>query len=231
MSRSIKFQVQRMFALICVFAVATLSGCDTGNLNVANKKIPIQSEAEIESSAKSETSVTPTSPVLETSPADVSTKLPPADASPSVVCEKFLDLLRSGNRLTAENLLTRSALAVTSRADLSIEPIGGPAAKYSFGEPAYATNKQKLAQVKCTITDEIDGEAYETNLTWLARKQKEGWRISGMIVQFEEGGPADLLSFESYGDVLKIKSSLSDAETEVGANAKVAQEQTHTSQK
>lgn len=185
----------------------SLTGCGNGNvgLDLAGKEIPATAVAETNREA---TSVSPSGENTESSPAEIASKLPAADALPDEVCERFLDLLQSGNRLSAENLLTRTALAITGKADLKLEPLGGPMAKYKLAKPMYATTKQKLAQVECTVIDELDGKAFETSLTWMLSKQNEGWRISGMIVQFEEDQPLDLLSFENFDDVRKIKNTI-----------------------
>lgn len=199
----------RCFDFCCfVTVVVVIAGCGgeqseekTGDKQVSALQTDLNQETK---------SISASQPSTESSPANVASSLPPADASPTTVCQKFVEFLQSGDRLSAENLLTRSALAVTSRADLELEPLGGPQAQYETGEPMYATTKQKLAQVRCTVIDRIDGQSVESVLTWMVRKQKEGWRISGITIPLEDGQPEDLLSFESYADVLKIKSALAD---------------------
>ena len=91
-----------------------------------------------------------------TSPAADSNKVA-VDATAKDVCEQFMQNLQSGNRIAAENLLTRVALMNTSKEGLVLEPMGGPNSKCNFGEVRYATNKQKLAQVDCTVVDSVDG--------------------------------------------------------------------------
>lgn len=183
----------------------SIAGCGSQEKGLAGKENPASKTAK---GGLEATSVTPSNQNTESSPAVAASKLPPADALPNEVCRRFLELLQAGNRLSAENLLTRSALTVTGRAELKLEPLGGPTAKYELAEPMYATNKEELAQVDCKIVESIDGKDAESSLTWIVRKRNEGWRISGMMVQFDDGLPPDLLSFESYEDVLKIKSTI-----------------------
>jgi len=191
---------------LACFVLAGLSGCGGDKKegeaarNASDQK---QQRADTET-----TSVAASKPTIETSPADPKSDLPPQNAPPDVVCQTFLALLQSNKRMAAENLLTRTALAVTGRADLQLEPLGSHLAKYELAEPLYATNKLELAQVACKVIDVIDGERTESELTWLVRRQNEGWRISGIMLQLEADKPQDLLSFENYNDVLKIKSSL-----------------------
>lgn len=209
--------------LALVTILFSIAGCGqreaelVGEKAAATKTVPGEPEA---------TSVTPTTQSTESSPAVSESKLPPADATPTEVCRRFLELLQSGNRLSAENLLTRTALAMTGRAELKLEQLGGPTAKYELAEPMYATNKEELAQVACRIVESADGTISESSLTWIVRKRSEGWRISGVVVQFEEGWSPDLLSFENYEDVLRIKSAINGDDAAVrqadasGANLK-----------
>ena len=139
-----------------------------------------------------------------TSPAEASKEVD-TDSTPDGVCRKFMKLLQSGNRISAENLLTRTALTVTTGAGLQLEPMGGPNSIFKVNDVLYATNKKKLAQVECTILDKDDGESYEMDMAWLVRKHTSGWRISGVMLELETGKTKDLLSFENVRDVNKIK--------------------------
>ena len=140
------------------------------------------------------------------SPAKADSKEITSDSTPSEVCQRFLDLLQSGNRIAAENLLTRTALTATTRAGLKLEPMGGPASTYRTGEVRYATNKQKLAHVDTYVMDKIDGKPYEMEVTWQLHKHLDGWRISGLMLELEPGQTKDLLSLENQFDVAKLQS-------------------------
>lgn len=140
-----------------------------------------------------------------TSPASGGTNRLNADASPRQVCQQFMQLLQSGNRIAAENFLTLTASTVTTKAGLVLEPMGGPSAVYKITEVRYATNKNILAQVECIISDEENGEVFEMPITWLVRKQRIGWRISGVLLELETGQALDLLSFENIHDVTRMK--------------------------
>lgn len=196
-----------LFAALCFASTLTLSlGCGgSGDADKSETTKPTES-AESKSEADSKTnSVAAAKATDATSPAAGASNLPSPDATAQEVCQRFMNLMRTGNRIAAENLLTKSALNVTTRAGLQLEPMGGPTAEYNVGEVRYATTKQKLAQVDCTIVDNVDGEKYEMNVTWLVRKQKLGWRISGVMLELESGQVPDLLSFENIHDVTKIK--------------------------
>jgi hypothetical protein len=152
------------------------------------------------------TSVAISRPEAGVSPAVNSTDLPVPEASPAEVCRVFMELLKTGNRVSAENLLTRAALTATTKAGLQLEPIGGATARYEMGMIRYATIQNELAQVDCTVIDQIDGAEVKSEVTWLVRKQNLGWRVAGLLVDVDNSSSKDLLSFESLHDVAKIKS-------------------------
>ena len=139
------------------------------------------------------------------SPATASSQAVDANLAPDEVCQRFLQLLQSGNRIGAENLLTRTALMTTSQAGLKLEPMGGPTSTYRIGEVRYATNQKKLAHVDTYVVDQVDGEPYEMEVTWQLHKHGEGWRISGVMLELEQGKTKDLLSLENKYDVAKLQ--------------------------
>ncbi|MEM7457571.1 MAG: hypothetical protein AAF456_24775, partial [Planctomycetota bacterium] len=176
------------------------------------------------------TSVAPSDQTVETSPAAAST-LPPPDADPGQVCEKFLKLLKANDRMTAEQLLTHSALSVTREAELQLEPPGGPGAEFEIGAIRYATTRQKIAQVDCVVKETIDGEDLETTITWMVRSMDEGWRISGIVLTSEDESLQDLLSFENAQDVARINSMLVGDEASAVEHQADAVQETTTSLK
>lgn len=131
------------------------------------------------------------------------------DLGPAEACERFMSLLQSGQRIGAENMLTRVALTITKKADLNLEPIGGEDATFKIGDVRSATIKNKLAYVDCVVSSKIDGLTEELKLTWLVRKQGTGWRISGVMLPAENEASPDLLSFENIVDVTRMRNWVS----------------------
>lgn len=222
-------QIKNKFSFIAYALVLTLScsliGCGGDGADKANDK---NSETKSEESASLSPTKDATTSVAATdgdgaiSPADTRVKLPASDAGPDVICQEFMTLLKNGNRLTAEKLLTRAAFTVTSHVDWQLPPIGSVAAQYEVGDIRFATNREKLAHVDCKVIDKIDGKTDVNQVTWMVRKKKEGWRISGMLVETAEGESKDLISFENPADVAMIKQSLQEEEESTeseGANA------------
>lgn len=134
------------------------------------------------------------------SPATNAVKLPEVDASPERVCEIFMQYLNRGDRVKAERLLSSTALSTTAKAGLYLQPIGGKNAKVKIERAVYATDKQRLAQVQCVITEVDQGKEVSDELTWLVRKSKSGWRILGFMLR-DDNGVEDFLSFENVRDV------------------------------
>ncbi len=195
-------------AVALLFSAGLLVSAGCGGSSVAEKAEPTSTSTDNSTpvtASNATNSVPTTKSNNSTSPASMDNSSDP-DATPAQVCQRFMRLMRSGNRIAAENLLTRTALSVTTQAGLQLEPMGGPTAVYKVGEVKYATTKQRLAQVECSIVDNVEGEEYEMNVTWLVRKQSLGWRISGVMLELESGQVPDLLSFENVQDVNRIKS-------------------------
>ncbi len=137
-----------------------------------------------------------------------------ADLQPQEVCAKFLTLLTSGDISDAERLLSKRSASVTRQARLTLSAPASASSRFKFDTPQYANNKQQLAMVVCRISDgDETGSAVEpegdAEISWMLRKETEGWRITGLVL-LDEGLPSDLLSFENPADVEKIRDLLGD---------------------
>jgi len=196
-------QAVHALCLISFSFIIAFSGCDRTYVADSKSSKDVQEMTGDEDDSSTETASVSPDLANRKSPADVSEES--LDATPQDVCQNFMNYLRDGKRIDAENLLTRTALTVTTKAGLQLEPMGGPTANYNVNDVRFATTKAKLAQVECSIVETIDGETYEMEVTWLARKQSNGWRISGVMLELQEGSVKDLLSFENMQDVTKIK--------------------------
>lgn len=208
----------RTWAWLPLVAALMLSGCQrgTGEGDVSQAD-PAESSPSAADTQETTTVAVTTGDVAK-SPAST-VQLPPRETAPETICQLFVRYLSVGNRSMAEQMLTPAALATTSRAQLQLEPVGGKNAKYVMQSPRYATNKKKLCQVDCCIKDQMDDQAVETEITWICRLQKDGWRIAGMMVEVAPEQPKDYLSFENVDDVTRIKSSLIDSASSEIRNA------------
>lgn len=205
MSQSIARGVSYLSLSFFACSLILLSGCQGKNENPESSGADKQAKtaAPISSSTNSVAVAKTTNMASPAAAVDDSID---QDSTPAQVCQRFLNLLQSGNRIGAENLLTRTALTATTKAGLKLEPMGGPTSKYRIGEVRYATNKQKLAHVDTYVVDQVDGEDVEMEVTWQLHKHGLGWRISGVMLELGEGRSKDLLSLENQYDVAKLQS-------------------------
>lgn len=142
----------------------------------------------------------------DSSPANLAPVTLAADATPERVCEQFLKLLGDGELSDAERLLSRRSASVTRSAGLVLSAPSANSAGYEFDPPQYANTKQKLAMVMCRPRS--GSGADETAMSWMLRRETEGWRITGLVLLEENEQPADLLSFENPADVEQIRGLL-----------------------
>lgn len=192
---------------ILLAVLATFTGCHNSPADDVADAAAVDTSAE--SGAREVTTIAASrSDAADGSPADIS--LPDGDAGPDEICRQFVQYLAAGNRTMAEQLLTPAALSVTSAAQLQLEPVAGPSAEYQMGAPRYATSKRKICQVDCRIREELEGQTVESEITWMCRRLKDGWRIAGMMIESAPDQPKDLLSFENEQDVAQIRGSLVD---------------------
>jgi hypothetical protein len=185
-------------------------GCRNASpvVDVANSPNPdssqFSSDVALNNGKTSTTSVLPDNSASEVSPAAID------ESDPRAVCQRFLESLQSGNRIAAENLLTRKALQVTGKAGLVLEPLSGPNSQFDVREPQYATIKNEVAYVDCEITD-LDEKSDSTfTVSWIVKKQNDHWRIAGLLMALEEGTPNKMFSFENPNDVEEIKLRAAD---------------------
>lgn len=131
------------------------------------------------------------------------------DAEPHQVCEALLTLLQEEDFANAQNLFTREAIAMILRFDLPLAFPGESDATFQVSPAKFATVKRDLCQVLCTILEKVDGETVESQLGWMLKRSKSGWRVSGILLPSQDGKPMDFLNFESSEDIGSLKMMLS----------------------
>ena len=196
MASQLRSSVLSTLLAACV-AVLVFSGCDSNP----------GSQGDLESdSVQQQDSKDKKDKLAGTGASSETPKAADFDETPEGVCREFMTLLQAGNRIAAENLLTRASISNITSEGLKLEPIGGPNAKVKMGQVHFATNQKKLAHVECTVSDPGANPQNELKLSWQAKVKKDGrWRISGVILDKEDGSGIDLLSFENPIDVQKIQ--------------------------
>lgn len=140
---------------------------------------------------------------------------------PGEVVQSFLEAVRTGKDVEAEQWLTKIALAETKKADLYVAPPGTETAKFEVGEVELVEGG---AQVFSTWTDVGDAGKLKTDkIVWLLRNETEGWRIAGMATTVFEGEPPLILNFEDPADMLHQQRML---EAEIAKRTQPAATQT-----
>jgi hypothetical protein len=194
------FHSRSPLALLGFLCLLALSGCREqapwANSNPVAEVAPPAPQP-------STSSLSPDQTVNNLSPAMA--ELAVNDMDPEAVCKKFLESLQSGNRIAAENLLTRTALQVTAKAGLVLEPLGGVDSRFEFLQPRFATIKNEIAYVDCVITEVEEGIENSFTVSWVVKKQNNAWKISGLLMELDEDRPMKLVSFENIHDVEDIK--------------------------
>jgi len=129
---------------------------------------------------------------------------PGKEASPHDVVAAFLTALRNGDENVASCLLTSRAREETAKRNLVVQPPGAPSATYQVGEVEYATEQKDGAYVPSSWTEnDRDGVAHTYQITWVLRRQSDGWRVAGMATQVDEAKPPLFLNFEDPEDMLR----------------------------
>ncbi len=130
------------------------------------------------------------------------------ESSPEDVCREFLSALQREDRDTARQLLTTVAQVETTRAHLELDAPGDAQTEFSVMQARYATLEQMVAEVDCLFhRNDYRGESVK--LTWMMRRQTNGWKIYGMLIDMGSG-QLDLLSFENAIDLARIQQSVTE---------------------
>ncbi len=154
-------------------------------------------------------------------PAQEESKHTEAEAAQESVRE-FLEAVRTGNGEKAEAMFTVTARKeLAELKDIHVAPQASDTAKFQVGTAEMLA--EDGARVPCTWSDLDKNGVMQTNdMTWMIRKEPEGWRIAGMAAVVFEGEDPLLLDFEKPQETLQKIERLS---TEIASRrAKAAQE-------
>lgn len=131
----------------------------------------------------------------------------PEAATPEEAVRRFLEAVRTGDDRVAEAMFTSVARERIKELDIQVAPRGSDTAKYEIGTAQYPSSGG--AQVPCKWTDlDHDGSPRTDEMTWILRKESEGWRVAGMSAAVFEGEPPLLLDFENPKETLQKLDSL-----------------------
>ena len=133
----------------------------------------------------------------------------PEAATPEEAVRRFLEAVRTGDDRVAEAMFTTVARERIKELDIQVAPRGSDTAKYEVGTAEYLPSGG--AQVACKWTDlDHDGTARTDEMTWILRKEPEGWRVAGMAATVFEGEDPLRLDFENPKETLQKLDTLRD---------------------
>jgi hypothetical protein len=126
-----------------------------------------------------------------------------ATDTPEKATTEFLKALRNGDDHKAMALLSVVAREKTAALNRGLTPAASDTAKFTVGKAKLIG--QDGAQVPSTWTDvDDDGQTSSDNpMTWVLRRESEGWRIAGVAAEIFPGEPPLCLNFEDPEDMLK----------------------------
>lgn len=118
-------------------------------------------------------------------------------ATPEGAVELFLQLLQGGDQETAGALLTEKAREATAADQLVLESMCDGSTNFDVGQVRYVGEQREGAQITSAWA-KMDGQGNvnEIEIIWIARLEREQWRIAGMATMpFSDAEPL-VLNFE-----------------------------------
>lgn len=126
------------------------------------------------------------------------------ESTPDIVVSGFLEALRSGDKDSTAALLTTKAREETTKNNISVDPTSSPDSMYEVAEPKYLADNPKGAHVDSVWHEKLeDGSDASYTITWVLRKESNGWRVAGMALEIIPGEEPRFLNFEDPEDMLK----------------------------
>ena len=117
------------------------------------------------------------------------------------VCQ-FLEAIRTGDDRKTETMFVSQARQKIKDLEIPVTPRGSDTARFEIGQVEHLG--EDGARVPCRWTDlDRDGEKRADEMTWMLRKESEGWRIAGMAATVFEGEAPLLLNFEDPQEVVE----------------------------
>lgn len=123
-------------------------------------------------------------------------------AEPDVAVAEFLEAVRVGNDQKAAEMFTPLARQRVAELNIQVAPRGSDTATFSIGKVEYMA--ENGARVAATWTDlDENGKPQTDEMTWMVRREPEGWRVAGMATIVFPGEPPLLLDFEKPQETLR----------------------------
>lgn len=148
--------------------------------------------------------------VAATTSGDMQSQLKAATGDPVSAVKVFLEAVRTGEDEKVVSLFSNLAREQAGQLNRQFAPVGSDTARYEvLNDVEYLAADG--ARVKSRWTDlDSQGQARTDEITWMLRKEEDGWRIAGMATIVFEGEPPLLLDFENLQETLRKVEMLSE---------------------
>lgn len=126
----------------------------------------------------------------------------PEAGGPAEAVNQFLEAVRTGNDDVATKMFTPVARQKASELGIQVAPRGSDTARFEVGRVEILDGDR--AQVASKWSDlNKNGQTRTDEITWMLRRETEGWRVAGMAAVVFEGEPPLLLDFEQPEETMK----------------------------
>lgn len=122
--------------------------------------------------------------------------------TPEAAVADFLEAIRVGDDETAASMFTPLARERVAQLGIQVAPQGSDTARFSLGAVEQLTEDGARVAASWTDLDET-GKPRTDEMTWMVRREPEGWRVAGMATVVFPGEPPLLLDFEKPQETLK----------------------------
>jgi hypothetical protein len=122
--------------------------------------------------------------------------------TPEKAVTVFLEAVRKGDDERAAGMFTPLAREKAAGMGIQVAPKGSDTAGFEVGKVDYLADDGARVQSKWTDLDK-DNNQRTDEITWMVRKEAEGWRVAGMATVVFDGKPPLLLDFENPQETMQ----------------------------
>jgi hypothetical protein len=122
--------------------------------------------------------------------------------TPEKAVAVFLEAVRKGDDERAAGMFTPLAREKAAGMGIQVAPKGSDTASFQVGKVDYLAEDGARVQSKWTDLDK-DNKPRTDEITWMVRKEAEGWRVAGMATVVFDGKPPLLLDFENPQETMQ----------------------------
>nr|WP_143547890.1 hypothetical protein [Rhodopirellula sp. SM50] len=133
---------------------------------------------------------------------------------PAEVVSQLLDRVRRGGQEASSNeLLTKLAQQELTRIGRPFQFPGSPDTRFEVRQAFPVPDQDDAVWVHTFLTEPIDsGESFQYEVVWTLRKETEGWRVSGFVIDQGDGMEPLEFDFENGDEMAARLAALEQAE-------------------